>query len=231
MTKRKKDKINMQIGIPKTKDPLTIGERKRLLAGAIKVKRYMGLDAHKTCMIFMYTGMHVSVLSNTAKSRVHITDDNKIRWNRPKKEGSPSVTSIPLHKDIEPWIREYINDPNLPDFRRAYWLVVKKSGEKAGIKGVSPMTLRHTFAVILDEMGFTPAEIMLMLNCTLRVLMRYTRRTMRELEEKMAKRGWGNVPSSVTDINGGGADDYVKLDSNEDPEFRYHYKTDTEWKT
>lgn len=236
MTKRlKRDKswVNPQKGKPKTKDPLEPEDRKKLLDAAKLVKRVEGLDAWKVCMVFLYTGMHPSVLSNTRKSRVSVIDGNRIRWLRPKKEGSPAVTEIPLHPDLKPWIEEFIHDPDLRTNNLSYWRCVRTCGIVAGLENISPMSLRHTFACILDDWNFTAAEICLMLNCSPRTVLRYTSRTRKSVEEKLFKRGWGRKDIPSEPVNGlhEGKVDLTPGEQNSEPEFRYHGKYEEEWKS
>ncbi len=229
--KRDKKRVNPQKGVPKTKDALEPKDRAKLLAAAKQVGRVEGLDAWKVCMVFLYTGMHTSVLSNTRKSRVSVIDKRSIRWLRPKKKGSPAVTEIPLHPELKLWIEDFIHDPDLRTNNLAYWRCVRTCGIVAGLENVSPMSLRHTFAVILDEWGFTAAEICLMLNCSPRTVLRYTSRTRKSVEEKLFKRGWGEKDISSEPMNVHDGEPTINGFGQSEPEFRYHGKHEGEWKS
>ena len=52
------------------------------------------------------------------------------------------------------------------------------------------MSFRHTFGYNLDEMGFSPSEIQSLMNCSLPVLLRYTKRQVREIEKKTEDARW-----------------------------------------
>lgn len=188
------------------KDPLSIEDREKVLAVSKTMKKIDRVDPYKVIATFMFTGCHPSVLANRGKSRILVVD-NYIQWLRPKKKGSPAFTKILIHKEIKPWIQDFLFS-DLPDWREWYWDICRQVGKKAGIPFksckkdncdncqkvksgcVSPMTLRHTFGVMLDEMGFTPAEIQSMMNVSLPVLMRYTSRTRKQIEVKLVEKGW-----------------------------------------
>jgi len=94
-----------------------------------------------------------------------------------------------IHKELKQWIEDFLLS-DLPTYREWYWGLCQKVGKKAGIPDLAPMTLRHTFGVILDEMGFTPSEIQEMMNVSLPVLMRYTSRSKKQIDKKLKDLGW-----------------------------------------
>lgn len=171
----------------KMKYPLSIEERKLALDTAKKMKAIDGIPPYKVIATFMFTGMHPSVLADRGKSRVRVVD-SYVEWIRPKKKGSEGYTKVLIHKEIAPWIEDFLLS-DLPAWREWYWYLCKEVGENAGFD-ITPMTLRHTFGVMLDELGFTPAEIQSLMNCSLGVLMRYTTRTQKQIEGKLRDQGW-----------------------------------------
>ncbi len=226
--KKPKNWVNPQKGVSKTKDPLEPKDRERLLEAAKTIGTLWGLDAWKVCMVYLFTGMHTSVLSDVAKSRITVIDGKKIRWLRPKKVGSPAVTEVLLYWELKPWIEEFVHDVNNCKDPRYYWEVVRACGFAASLTNISPMSLRHTFAVILDDWDFTPAEICAMMNCSPRTVMRYTSRTRRTIERKLHEKGWtGENTSTVTDDEGGKPAG-LQLSSRE-AGFMYTFKSDEDY--
>jgi integrase len=91
--------------------------------------------------------------------------------------------------DLKPWIYNFILQ-EFPNYREWYWGFCKELGKRANILELSPMSFRHTFGSNLDDMGFTPSEIQSLMNCSLPVLMRYTKRQERETDKKLERLGW-----------------------------------------
>lgn len=171
-----------------TKVALDPDERKKLLRAAKMFERSWGVFPYRTVATFMFTGMHIKVLADRAASRIRRVDP-RLEWFRPKKKGKPALTSILIHHEIEPWIDEYIHS-ELPTSRQLYWAIVHMVAAKAGLPGVSPMTLRHTYGAMLDEFGLTPAEIQKNMNCGLKSLMSYTTRSRKFVDSKLMDAGW-----------------------------------------
>ena len=163
------------------KEPL-IGDARRRVLEAARCMKQEGVDAYHVIAFLMFTGAHPSVLANRARSLPHLEadgDERWISWLRPKKTGADAVTRVPVAMELQPWVQEFFDSelPTLPTWRQFYWQLCRAVGKKAGIPGLSPMTLRHTFGVYLDELGMSPSEIQRCLNCSLTVLTkRYTRR-------------------------------------------------------
>ena len=112
--------------------------------------------ALRVIRIMLETGMHPAVMVDPGKHNMQ-NERGELLWNRPKtgalcvweweKEGfSPDVLSDFLSKD-------------LGFDRKTYWKDVTKAAEKAGLKNVSPLTLRHTGGHIRLNRGERPEAV------------------------------------------------------------------------
>ena len=186
------------------KKPLSKIEYDAIRAAALRKdanssgKSYETLDGRSigeneiVILLLRYTGMHVSILSKPEEYNLHVKD-NMIIWNRTKKEGREAYTSIPVHKDINFNVQEYIE--NLKKRKRRisrqyFHALVKELGERAGIQGVSPMSFRHTLAVDLLEQGYPDAFVMQVLNCSHKSFKSYSKYTDARKRSMFEKMGW-----------------------------------------
>lgn len=185
--KGKKAKKTSKGGV--LKEPLTHKQQKILIETAKEMNLYEGYNALHLLLFFLKTGAHPSVLAKKQKSSIKITEDGHIQWYRPKKSGGFAITRVKISRDLEPWIRDFILQ-EFPTYREWFWGFCKVLGRKAGIPELSPMSLRHTFGCNLDDMAFTPSEIQTLMNCSLPVLMRYTKRQEREIDKKLEDMEW-----------------------------------------
>lgn len=171
------------------KEPLTDKQQEVVIKAAKEMGEYEGFNTLHLTLFMLRTGAHPSVLTNKQKSSMKTTEDDHIQWHRPKKKGGYAITRIKISKDLKPWIDDFILQ-EFPKYREWVWGFCKALGKKAGIPELSPMTFRHTFGCNLDEMGFTPSEIQSLMNCSLPVLMRYTKRQEREIDRKLEEMNW-----------------------------------------
>jgi len=123
-------------------------------------------DGIKAIQLIRYTSMHISIISDPVRNNLRIEkapDGEYIVWDRPKKKGKLAHTEIRRSRNltfnIQDFIRDLIErramydlDPNPHGKRyrihRQYWYrLFLRIGERAGIEGLTPLTLRHTFAV------------------------------------------------------------------------------------
>ena len=133
----------------KVKQPLTEKYIKQLINAA------EGRE-ERIIRIMLETGMHPAVMSDPAVHEMEI-DKDRLVWRRPKtfafcvwefeKEGFNSgVIDVFLENDL--------------GFRReTYYSDVKKAAARAGLKYISPLTLRHTGVVVRFERGETPEQV------------------------------------------------------------------------
>ena len=171
------------------KDPLTQKQQEKVIEISKKIGNYEGINAYHLTMFFLKTGIHPWVLANKQKSSIKTTEDDHLQWSRPKKKGGFALTRVKISKDLKPWVYDFILQ-EFPNYREWYWGFCKKLGKKVGISEMSPMSFRHTFGANLDDMGFTPSEIQSLMNCSLPVLMRYTKRSERETDKKLEEKDW-----------------------------------------
>ena len=163
-------------------------------------------DAIKTILILRYTGMHISVLSDPYKSDVCILqeqDGEYISWKRPKKQGRDSHTYIKISRHIKnaynlsEWIEDlkfrrkklersiHPQGKNTRISRQYFFYLVRDVGEKSGIKNLSPLSLRHTFAVQgIKTLGSELTRQKL--NCSRKTFVTYSKYTM-ETEKEIYK--------------------------------------------
>ena len=135
-------------------------------------------EARRIILILLYTGMHISVLCKPKKGvknyDLQIINKNKklyFQWKRPKKKGKEAIVNIPVvpEIDFEDSLRSFIK--HLRTRRRKsnriyYYRLLKKIGKGAGVPNLSPMSLRHTFGLILADKGFNIDYIIQKMNCT-----------------------------------------------------------------
>ena len=171
------------------KEPLTPKQQQAGLEAAQAMETFEGVNAIHLTLFLLKTGAHPSVLANKQKSSLKTTEDDHIQWSRPKKNGGFAITRVKISKNLKPWIYDFILQ-EFPTYREWYWGFCKKLGKSAGVSELSPMSFRHTFGSNLDDMGFTPSEIQSLMNCSLPVLMRYTKRQERETDKKLEEKGW-----------------------------------------
>lgn len=139
----------------------------------------------QTIMILRYTGMHISVLCKADKSYIK---GKYLQWYRPK---TGRLVRIPIHPEIKPFIGDYLDDGKRYRYRQYYNDTIKEIGNRAKIKGLSPMTFRHTFGVSLLDQGYSLTQVQKMMGVTnLNVIMRYTQYSDKQMEEKWKDTGW-----------------------------------------
>jgi len=166
----------------RTKEPLTQKQQELLIAQAMQ----MGDFEYKTVLILLETGMHISVLSDK-KANLRVWEDKFLQWTRPK-NGEP--ISMPIPKRLRPWIANYLNSSR-PPYRTWYNRLLKELGKRTGIVGLSPLTLRHTFAVNRLNQGYTLGDLQgLMGTRSLRSLAHYTRYSKAYMESRYEGKEW-----------------------------------------
>ena len=90
------------------KEPLTPKQQKAVIRAAKEMKEYERINALHLTLFFLKTGAHPSVLSNKQKSSIKTTEDDHIKWSRPKKNGGFALTRVKISKDLKPWIYDFI---------------------------------------------------------------------------------------------------------------------------
>ena len=114
-------------------------DREKLLAACEDETEYMVI------WIFLNTGMH-------PKNLIHLKPKNldgdwltykRAKNQKPRRELLPHDIAVRLEK----WLHNRFRPKN----RVSYWHICHEVGQRAGLKDVSPMTLRHTYCLILLE--------------------------------------------------------------------------------
>ena len=141
---------------------LTEDEINRLLA-APDIAREEGIRDRAILEIMYATGLRVSELVTLKQSDVDLLAGLVVCHGKGNKE-----RRVPLGKSAIHWLQQYSavkagygkqTSPNVflhrgrPFTRQLAWSMIKRHAEKAGIKDVSPHTLRHSFATHLLQHG------------------------------------------------------------------------------
>jgi len=162
----------------KTKEPLSVEQQERLIEVAENMGTYFGVDVKKTVLMFMDTGIHISVMARPEKHNVRFATNPKgkkeMRWFRPKKKGADADTRVILSPRIADWSEEFMQGKR-PTYLEFYWHMIKELGRKADMPEISPMTFRHTFAVNMLQGGAPDSVVKQVLNCSEKTLRRYAR--------------------------------------------------------
>lgn len=141
---------------------LTEEEINRLL-GAPDVSTADGIRDRAVLEIMYATGLRVSELVDLKNNDVDMLAGLVVCHGKGNKE-----RRVPLGKSAIHWLQQYSavkagygkqSAPNVflnrgrPFTRHFAWSMIKRHAEKVGIKGVSPHTLRHSFATHLLQHG------------------------------------------------------------------------------
>jgi integrase/recombinase XerD len=141
---------------------LTEDEINRLLA-APDVSTEEGIRDRAVLEIMYATGLRVSELVGLKQADIDLLAGLVVCHGKGNKE-----RRVPLGKSAIHWLQQYEavkkgygkqSTPNVflhrgrPFTRQIAWSMIKRHAEKAGIKNVSPHTLRHSFATHLLQHG------------------------------------------------------------------------------
>lgn len=134
-----------------------------LLLAAPDVSTEEGIRDRAVLEIMYATGLRVSELVNLKQNDVDLLAGLVVCHGKGNKE-----RRVPLGKSAIHWLQQYAalkagygkqSSPNVflhrgrPFTRQIAWSMIKRHAEKAGIKNVSPHTLRHSFATHLLQHG------------------------------------------------------------------------------
>lgn len=133
-------------------DPITETEWKRLRSqlGPIMDEKAFGSESYRHTakarygwiMDFLWeTGAHPSVFANPGKNNVQLKDDTMV-WRRPK---TKRVCVMPLSRLTALELRDYLAEG--PYYTtRSILRVMRECADRAGLKDVTPKTIRHSVA-------------------------------------------------------------------------------------
>lgn len=145
------------------KEPLTQEQYLEVQRSALL---YPNKDGIKAIQLIRYTSMHISVISDPARHNLRLEkahDGEYIAWDRPKKKGKGAHTEVRRSRSLTFNLQDFILDlmerralydmdpkPHGKRYRihRQYWFrLFRRIGERAGLESLTPLSLRHTFAV------------------------------------------------------------------------------------
>lgn len=122
----------------KVKIPLKPADIPKLLKNAKEGRQ------KRIITIMLETGMHPSVMANPEKYEMEIVR-GQLAWHRTK---TYALCVWEFDGSMKPLIDEFIAN-DLGYDRSTYWKDVKKASNKANLRHVSPLTLRHTATIEL----------------------------------------------------------------------------------
>jgi len=168
--------------------PLTDLEYNKLLKAATSRSE----ECKKIILLYRWAGMHESVLAEPIKYNLRVEND-RIIWDRPKKKGKEAYTSIKISKNVDFDVSAFIDELKKRKrriSRQYFYDVVKNCGLEAGLKGISPMSLRHTLGVWMLNNGYNESDVEQTLNCSRKVLKTYVKHSPKTRDEKFDRLGW-----------------------------------------
>tara|TARA_B100001250_G_C19776988_1_gene780028 strand:- start:549 stop:1118 length:570 start_codon:yes stop_codon:yes gene_type:complete len=187
------------------KEPLTIKEQDTLLEAAKKYgdyQRWEGsedkLDTYKAIAFMLDTACHPSVLSDEKHQLRTVKEKGKIyiEWNRPKKKGHDAFTRIRASKRLVEWVEEFValDKPGYRQFYnhmlKAVAETIKKPSRGLQKENLSPLAIRHTFAVNMLDRGVDAEAVRQMMNCSRKTLEFYSKYRRDMLESKLDDIDW-----------------------------------------
>ena len=189
------------------KEPLTRAEESVLLQAARDLGGFrdgplgVPVNAERTVLLFIDTGIHPSVLSQD-RFRLRVERDIGGRpyvvWDRPKKRGRAAYTRVPASKRISPWVEAFIAAPR-PRYRQFWNLLLRAVADrvpaeasKGGLAryNVCPVALRHTAGVRLLDLTGDSELVRQVLNCSRDTLDYYLKLRGEMIDEKLDRAGW-----------------------------------------
>jgi integrase len=117
--------------------------------------------------IIIKTGMHIGVICHPKKYSFKVENEVAM-WRRPKTNKWMQVRVTPFINFIDAFMRK-----KRKYSRHSYFSWFKHYGNKAGLKNVSPSTLRHTCAWNLALMGKPVPEIAAFIGCSFAIAERH----------------------------------------------------------
>jgi integrase len=104
--------------------------------------------------MFLNTGIHPK---NLGELKIENLSGQTLAWKRAK-NARPRREMLP--EELCTRLTRFLRWRGRPKSRVAYFQIIKRVGDRAGIPNVSPMTLRHTFCInLLREYGAHPQTI------------------------------------------------------------------------
>ena len=130
-----------------------------------RAARALGNEVWATVTVYRRTGMHGSSLCGLRPSSV---SGGVLSWTRPK-----TGRRMAIRVDAELGTALAVLFAEGPRSYDLYYHRVRQAGRHAGVRGLSPMTFRHTRAVSLLVRGVSPVKVCQVLGCSMEVLLRH----------------------------------------------------------
>lgn len=159
------------------------------------------VSMERVVLFFLDTGVHPSVLS-APRRELRIVDDRGrtyLQWNRPKKKGGKALTRILVSRRLRPWVAEFVAQPR-PKYRQFYNLMLSALADRVSANGghfhglaranLSPIALRHTFAVNRLNEGMSEEMVQQVMNCSRAALAFYSKFRTEMIDRKLEEAGW-----------------------------------------
>jgi integrase len=197
----KKKEIN---NMGTAKDPLNTQELTKM-DNEVNKESTRSYD-QKLYKLLRYTGMHSSCVYRKESNirEIDIDGITHIVWARPMKgaeKGKPNnwkdVEGVPKSVNIDFDTREFYLSNLKKKRNKGAWKVyinnrIKAIGVSAGVSGVSPNSLRHTFLMLMvHELKIPKKDVCLMAGCTLKTIDSYYDKLGKKSRAKLIEEsGW-----------------------------------------
>ncbi len=170
-------------------EPLTKKEIAQLLEALPEFKPregyYEKLDPEKVVRFFLATGVHPSVLADPVRAGLEVEGHRYVTWRRPK---TKRMMRVPIGPEEAKWIQEFVEALPLRT-EKTYNRLVQDVGVAAGLKGMTPRTLRHTFLRLLADRTRDIDDVMRFGGCSLKIAVGYVRTTDSERDRPILESG------------------------------------------
>ena len=172
-----------------TTSPLTKAETRQLMAALptwLDEKPHNeAVDATRQVRFILATGAHPIVLSRPQECELQ-RDGEYLVWRRPK---TKRRMRLPISPGIRPWVDAFLNQIRMARLDvKSVNRAVQQVGIHAGLKGMSPRTLRHTFIRLLADRTRDLDDVRRWGGVTLNVAWQYLATTDSERDHQLADR-------------------------------------------
>lgn len=118
--------------------------------------------------VMLNTGMHPSVMAEPEKYEMELVNEVSLMWLRPKTYAL-CRWDFDDDKSMMTLVKTFTNN-DVGYHRSVYHAIITAIAHKAGLKHISPITLRHTATVNLLKQGKTIEEVKKRIQCSEKVL-------------------------------------------------------------
>lgn len=167
--------------------PYSPREKASILGASWKVSYLRQPDQWVAHLVhtLMYTGWHEAVIYDPNRFDPRV-EGGFLCWTRPKNK---LQLRLPIHKEIRPWIEEFLSQSRPGDPKR-YYQILADVGFEAGLK-CNNLRFRHTACVIfIRDLRLPPTDVMRLMGVTAATLQYYAIRPIEDIENDMRSAGW-----------------------------------------